>query len=147
MRPKLKRDVERREHRDHEKLALADRQTRARENPSIAVRQDPLGQIRMVGPHPGNHPLVERAVDPAAERLPALADILTAVPRPGGMGGELLEDAKRIDRPGVAGERDQLEEGLVEAPGGLPERERGPDLPAKLPLPSLRRRDRDPGEG
>jgi hypothetical protein len=63
------------------------------------------------------------------------------------MGGELLEDAKRIDRPGVAGERDQLEEGLVEAPEGLPERERGPDLPAKLPLPSLRRRNRDPGEG
>jgi hypothetical protein len=62
------------------------------------------------------------------------------------MGREFLEHGERVDRPGVAGERNELEERFIQARRRDARREGGAQLPTQRPVLSERRRDRNPGQ-
>jgi hypothetical protein len=63
------------------------------------------------------------------------------------MRGDLLERREGVDGAGVAGERDELKQRLIQAPQGGAGVEGGPDLAPERPVPAQGRRDRDAREG
>jgi hypothetical protein len=100
----------------------------------------------MVPGHPGDHPLVDGAVDAAAEGFSPAPQVAAGAQRAGGVGRQVLEDGEGVDRAGVAGEGDELEERLIQAGGGRARLQGGTNLPSQRPIPAERRRDRDPSE-
>jgi hypothetical protein len=127
VRPELERNIERREHGDHDQLAIPDRQSRPREHATVALREDPLRQIRMVRAEASDHPPVERPVDASAEPLAAATEVATALRFPDRVRGDFLEDPKGVDGPGVPRKGNDLEKHLVQPTGRRPRAEGGPD--------------------
>ena len=97
--------------------------------------------------HAGDHPVIDGAVDAAAESLSPAAQV--GVPPDGArrVRGDLLERRKGVDGPGVAGERDELEQRLVQAAQRRAGPEGRPDLPPERPIPAQGGRDRDARKG
>lgn len=147
MRPELPVKPEGRQHGHDQQLALPHREHRASEDFPVAVGEDPLRQVGMEAPHPGNHAPVVRPVDPSAERLSPAPE--PAGPPAGGrtVRGELLEHLKGVDGPAEPGEGNHLQERLVETLEGHANPECGADPAAEGRRASQGRRDRDAGQG
>lgn len=143
MRLQLERQVEGREDGDDDQLALAEGQDRTRQHLAVAVLQDPSGEVRMEPGHLSDHPLVDGAVDASAQGLAATPTVAAHARGLWFVGSDLLEGGEGVDRPGVAGERDELQERLVEAGRRRARPEGGADLAAQRPLASPRCGRRD----
>jgi hypothetical protein len=62
------------------------------------------------------------------------------------MGQDLLEHGEGVDGAGEAGERDELQQGLVQPGGRRARADRGADRPTQGRLPAPGGRGRDAGE-
>jgi len=62
------------------------------------------------------------------------------------MGRQFVEHGERVDRPGVAGKGNELEERFIQARRRDARREGGAELPVQRPVLPERCRDRNPRE-
>jgi hypothetical protein len=97
--------------------------------------------------HAGHHLLIDAAVDAAAKGFPAAAPAAPVLGRLRDVRNDLLQGGKGVDRARVAGEGDELEQGLVETRQRRARPEGGADLAAQRPLAPQRGGRRDARQG